>query len=146
VFLLSDDLEEHWESDVARDFPRCPLCGSKSLKYDVEYGSVQDYIYCLECKAKWAIDWKEGGDFKVEYLTLLEAGNSGKYSNLIGEKYSPESWLERRLETEEGEPITKAGAVRKVRCEYCGTFFNEELDACPNCGGRITDSQVLQGL
>ena len=133
---MSDDLEEHWESDVAKYFPQCPLCGSKSVKYDVEYGSVQDYVYCLECKAKWAIDWKDGEDFKVEYLTLLEVGDSERYSNLVGEKRSPEFWLKMMSDIREGEPIAQADAVRKVRCEYCGTLFNEVFDVCPYCGGE----------
>jgi RNA polymerase subunit RPABC4/transcription elongation factor Spt4 len=142
---LSDGIEEHWKSHVAEYFPQCPLCGSKSLEYDVEYGSVQDYIYCHDCNAKWEIDWK-GEDFKIEYLILLEVGDSEKYSNLIKEKHSPEFW--REMMSNSKEPVSIAGAetVSKVRCEYCGTLFNEVLDACPYCGGRTTSNQVLRGL
>ena len=140
VILLSDDLEEHWESHVAKFFPSCPLCGSNSLECDIEYGSVQDYIYCLDCKAKWEIDWK-GEDFKIEYIILLEVGDAEKYGSLIKEKHSPEFWLKMTSDTKEVKPISKTetnekAAIGKVRCEYCGTLFNEVLDVCPYCGGE----------
>jgi RNA polymerase subunit RPABC4/transcription elongation factor Spt4 len=142
---LSRDLEEHWKSQVAERFPQCPLCGSKSLIYDVEYGSIRDYIHCISCDAKWEIDWK-GEDFEIEYLTLLEVGDSGKYGNLIKEKRSPEFWRKLMSDTNEQASTVKAEIVKKVRCEYCGTFYNEALDACPYCGGRMTHNPVLQGL
>jgi RNA polymerase subunit RPABC4/transcription elongation factor Spt4 len=145
VILLSDGLEEHWKSHVAEFFPQCPLCGSKSLDYDVEYGSAEDYIHCIDCNAKWEIGWK-GDDFKIDYLTLLESGESEKYSNLEKEKHSLEFWREMMSTTKEGMPIFRGDTASKVKCEYCGTFFNEELDSCPNCGGRITDKRVLRGL
>jgi Zn finger protein HypA/HybF involved in hydrogenase expression len=145
VILLSDGLEEHWKSQVAEYFPQCPLCGSKSLDYDVEYGSVQDYIYCIDCNAIWEIGWK-GEDFKIDYLTLLEVGNSEKYSNLVKERHGIEFWREMMSAPREGVPVAKVDLVSKVRCEYCGTLFNEELDACPNCGARMTDTRVLRGL
>lgn len=121
------------------------------MEYDVKYGSDQDYIYCVDCKAKWEIGWK-GDDFKIDYLTLLEVGDSEKYSNLVNEKRSPEFWhgvdfwREMMSISREGVPIVRGETVIKVRCEYCGTLFNEELDACPNCGARMTDSRVLRGL
>jgi RNA polymerase subunit RPABC4/transcription elongation factor Spt4 len=142
---LSEDIEEHWKSRVAEYFPQCPLCGSKSLEYDVEYGSIQDYIHCLDCNAKWEIDWK-GEDFKIEYIILLEVGDSEKYGNLIKQKQSAEFWREMMSNSKEQVPIAKAETVNKVRCEYCGTLFNEELDACPYCGGRNTGNRVLRGL
>jgi RNA polymerase subunit RPABC4/transcription elongation factor Spt4 len=132
--LLSDDVEEHWESHVAEYFPQCPLCGSKALEFDVEYGSVKDYIYCLDCKAKWEIDWK-GDDFKIEYVILLENGDTEKYGNLMKEKHSPEFWLE-IINTKEEKPTAKTEAISKVRCKYCATLFNEVLDVCPYCGGE----------
>ena len=142
---MSDSLEEHWKAHVAEYFPQCPLCGSKSFDYDVEYGSVEDYIHCIDCNAKWKIGWK-GDDFKINDLTLLEAGNSEKYSNLVKEKHSIEFWRGMMPLTKEGASIAREETVSKVRCEYCGILFNEELDACPNCGGRITDIRVLRGL
>jgi len=148
---LAGGLEEHWKSHVAEYFPQCPLCGSKSLKYDVKYGSVQDFIYCIDCNSKWEIGWK-GDDFMIDYLTLLEVGDSGKYSNLVKEKHSIEFWRgiefwrEMTSISREGVPIIRGETVLKVRCEYCGTLFNEDLDACPNCGGRMTDIRVLRGL
>ena len=142
---MSHDIEENWKSHVSECFPQCPFCGSKSLEYDVEYGSVQDYIYCVDCNAKWEIDWK-GEDFEIEYITLLEVGDSGKYGNLIKEKHSPEWWGEMMSNSKGQVPIAKAEAVSKVRCEYCGTLFNEALDACPYCGGRMTGDRVLRGL
>ena len=142
---MSDSLEEHWKSHVAECFPKCPLCGSKSLDYDVEYGSEGDYIYCIGCNAKWKIGW-QGDDFKIDNLTLLEAGNSGKYSNLVKETHPIEFWREIVPSTGEGVSIARDETISKVRCEYCGILFNEELDACPNCGGRITDYRVLRGL
>jgi hypothetical protein len=145
VILLSEDIEEHWKSHVAEYFPQCPLCGSKSLEYDVEYGSTQDYIYCTSCDAKWQIDWK-GEDFEIEYITLLEVRDSGKYSDLIKQKRSPEFWRKMMSDTKEQVSTVKAETVSKVRCEYCGTFYNEALDACPYCGGRMTHNPVLQGL
>ena len=132
---MSDDIEEHWESHVAEFFPQCPLCGSKSLEFNVEYGSVRDYIYCLDCKAKWEIDWK-GEDFKIEYIILLEVGDSEKYSSLMKEEHSPEFWLEMISNTKEGKPIAKTEAIGKIRCKYCGTLFNEVIDVCPYCGGE----------
>jgi DNA-directed RNA polymerase subunit RPC12/RpoP len=36
--------------------------------------------------------------------------------------------------TKEGKPIAETEAISKVRCEYCGTLFNEVLDVCPHCG------------
>ena len=143
--MLSQDLEEHWKSHVAEYFPQCPLCGAKSLEYDVEYGSTQDHIYCISCNAKWQIDWK-GEDFQIEYITLLEVRDLEKYSNLISEKRSPEFWRRMMPDTNEQVSIAKVETVRKVRCEYCGTFYNEALDACPYCGGRMTHNPVLQGL
>ena len=142
---MSDGIEEHWKSHVGEYFPQCPLCGSKSLEYYVEYGSVQDYIYCHDCNAKWEIDWK-GEDFKIEYLTLLEGGDSDKYSNLIKEKHSPEFWREMMSDSKEKMSVVRAEAVHKIRCEYCGTFYNEALDECPYCGGRVTGNSVLRGL
>jgi ribosomal protein L37E len=142
---LSDSVEENGKIHVAACFPQCPFCGSKSLHYDVEYGSVQDYIYCIDCNAKWEIDWK-GEDFEVEYITLLEVGDSGKYGNLINEKHSPEWWSRMMLNSREQVPAVNAETVSKVRCEYCGTLYNEALDECPNCGGRATGNQVPRGL
>jgi hypothetical protein len=115
------------------------------LEYDVEYGSVHDYIYCVDCNAKWEIGWK-GDDFKIDYLTLLEVGDSEKYGDLVTEKHSIEFWREMMQTSREGVPIIRGETVLKVRCEYCGKLFNEDLDACPNCGGRMTDIKVLRGL
>jgi Zn finger protein HypA/HybF involved in hydrogenase expression len=139
---MSDDtLEEDWESRVAEVFPQCPLCGSKSLRFDIEYGSVQDYIYCLGCKAKWQINWK-GEDFKIESITLVEVSDVEK-SALKGESHSPEYWQKMALQTkEEEQPNAKKNEVIvekeviKVRCPYCGELYDESLDACPNCGGK----------
>ena len=142
---MSEDIEEHWKSHVAEYFPQCPLCGSKSLEYDVEYGSVKDFIYCVDCNDKWEIDWK-GEDFKIEYIILLEVGDSEKHGNLIKEKHSAEFWRNMMPNSKERVPIAKAETVSKVRCAYCGTLFNEVLDACPYCGGRMTDNRVLRGL
>lgn len=142
---MSEDIEEHWKARVAECFPQCPLCGSESLEYDVEYGSTHDYICCSSCDAKWQIDWK-GEDFEIEYLTLLEARDSGKYSDLLNEKRSPEFWRKMMSNASEQGSTFNAETVDKVRCEYCGTFYNEALDACPYCGGRMTHNPVLQGL
>jgi len=135
AILLSDDTtEEHWESHVAELFPQCPLCGSKLLEFDVEYGSVQDYIYCLECNAKWEIDWK-GEDFKVEYIILLETGDAEK-QGLKGEKHSPEFWQRMASQTKEKEVIRETQVIIKIRCQYCGKPYDEALDTCPNCGAK----------
>lgn len=142
---MSKGIEEHWKSHVAEDFPQCPLCGSKSLEYDVEYGSAQDFIYCVDCNAKWEIDWK-GEDFQIEYIILLEVGDSGKYSNLMKEKHGTDFWREMMSDLRGRVPAAKTETIRKVRCDYCGTLFNEVLDACPYCGGRMTDNRILRGL
>jgi len=138
-------MEEHWKSNVAQQFPQCPLCGSQALEYDIEYGSVKDYIYCVDCNAKWEINWK-GEDFEIEYITLLEAGNSQKYGNLIEEKHSPEWWREIMSKPKEQVPTIKLETINKIRCEYCGTYYNEALDECPYCGGRMSHDQILRGL
>ena len=137
---MTDNIEEHWESHVAEFFPQCPLCGSKSLEFDIEYGSVHDYIYCPDCKAKWEIDWK-GEDFKIEYMILLEVGDVEKYGSLINTKHGPEFWLEMISNTKEGKTVAKTEAMEKVatgkvRCKYCRTLFNEVLDVCPYFGGE----------
>jgi transcription elongation factor Elf1 len=131
VTPLSDDIEKHWKSRVAESFPRCPLCGSESLKFDVKYGSVQDNIYCLECKAKWKIDYK-GGEFKIEHITLLEVADAEKYGVLINEKHGPEFWI---MMSNIKEVMEKT-SIGKIRCKYCGTLFNVALDVCPYCGGE----------
>jgi len=28
--------------------------------------------------------------------------------------------------------------IVKIRCDYCGNLFNEALDRCPTCGGRVS--------
>ena len=72
VRILSDDITENdWELHVAEFFPRCPLCGSKTLEFDIEYGRVLDYIYCLGCDAKWEINW-EGENLGLNPSHLLE--------------------------------------------------------------------------
>jgi DNA-directed RNA polymerase subunit RPC12/RpoP len=142
AILLSDDInEEHWESHVAEIFLKCPLCGSKLLEFDVEYGSMQDYIYCLECNAKWEIDWK-GENFKIEYIILVETGDTEKYG-LKGEKHSPEFWQQMASQTKETQPnakekevIRETQIIIKIRCQYCGKLYDEALDVCPNCGAK----------
>jgi hypothetical protein len=142
VRILSDDIaEEDWESHVAEYFLRCPLCGSKTLGFDVEYGRSLDYIYCWGCNAKWEIDWK-GEDLRIESITLVEVGNTDK-NGLKGVKQSPEFWRRMVLQAKEVEAITKEKEVIRekeviirVRCAYCGTLYNEVLDVCPHCGGK----------
>lgn len=136
-----DTTEEHWESHVAEFFPQCPLCGSKQLEFDVEYGSVQDYIYCLDCNSKWEIDWK-GEEFKIEYIILLETEDPEKQA-LKGKRYPPEFWQrmasqtqETQLNTKEKEVIRETQIIIKIRCSYCGQLYDEALDACPNCGAK----------
>jgi len=139
---LSDDMtEEDWESHVAEFFPQCPLCGSKSLEFDIEYGRVHDFIYCLGCNARWEIDWK-GENFKIESITLVEVRDVEKYGLKRG-KHSPEFWRRMALQAKEGQPIAKEKEVIrekevivKVRCPYCGKLYNEVLDVCPHCGGK----------
>ena len=139
---MSDDtIEEHWETHVTKFFPQCPLCGSKSLEFDIEYGSVRDYVYCLGCNAKWEIDWK-GEDFKIEYVILLEVGDTEKHE-LKNRKQSPEFWRRMALKTGEDPRIARAKKMIqekrrliKVRCEYCGVLFDGTLDVCPHCGGK----------
>ena len=136
---MPDDIEEHWESHIAEFLPQCPLCSSKSLDFDVEYGSVRDHIYCPDCKAKWEIDWK-GEDFKIEYMILLEVVNTEKYGSLVNVKHNLEFWLEMISNTQEGNAAAKEAAektaVSKVRCRYCRTLFADSLDVCPYCGGK----------
>ena len=130
--MLPDDIEEHWESHVAEFLSQCPLCGSKSLEFDVEYGSVQDHIYCPDCQAKWEIDWK-GEHFKIERMTLLEVADIEKYGTLVNKEHDLEFWLKMISDTKEA---TQKAAASKVRCKYCRTLFNEDLDVCPYCGGE----------
>jgi transcription elongation factor Elf1 len=125
------DIEKHWKSRVAEFFPRCPICNSESLKYDVEYESIEDAIYCLNCKAKWKIDYK-GEGFKIKYITLLEVADTEKYGGLIKEKHVPEFW---KMMSNIKEIIEKT-SIGKIRCKYCGTLFNLTLEVCPHCGGE----------
>jgi hypothetical protein len=145
VSPLSDDaIEEDGESHAAEFFPQCPLCGSKSLKFDIEYGNVKDYIYCLSCKAKWEIGWK-GENFEIESITLVETADAEK-SGLKGEKHPPEFWRTMALqakELKEPQPIAKEKdviiekeVIVKVKCPYCGGLYDETLDTCPNCGAK----------
>jgi hypothetical protein len=34
------------------------------------------------------------------------------------------------------EEITKKEVIVKVRCNYCGTLYDETLDKCPHCGAK----------
>ncbi len=134
-------VEEHWESHAAEAFSQCPFCGSKQLKFDVEYGSEQDYICCEECNAKWEIDWK-GEDFRIEYITLLETADPEKQV-LKGQKHPPEFWQEMASQTMKAHPniiekeiIRETKVIIKIRCQYCGKPYDESLDVCPNCGAN----------
>jgi Zn finger protein HypA/HybF involved in hydrogenase expression len=146
---MSDDvIEEDGESHLAQYFPQCPLCGSESLKFDIEYGNVQDYIYCLSCKSKWEIGWK-GENFEVESITLVETADPEK-SALKGVKHTPEFWRTMASQAKETPPIASQAqpiekekdvivekeVIVKVKCPYCGGLYDEVLDTCPQCGAK----------
>ncbi len=136
-----EEIEDHWESYVAETFPQCPICGSEQLEFDIEYGSIHDYIFCIKCDSKWEIDWK-GKNFKIEYITLLETTDPEK-KRLKGEKYPPEFWqrlaqqiTEAPPNSKEKEVIRETQIIIKIRCPYCDRPYDEALDACPNCGAK----------
>jgi len=139
--------EDDFELHLAEFFPRCPLCGSVSMEFDVEFGRKLDFIHCLNCQAKWEVDWK-GEDYEIEYIKLVEVKNVEQIK-LKGKEHIPKFWLAmaNKLESvpkvEVGketqkikEIIREKEVIVKIRCPYCGFTFNEHLDKCPNCGGH----------
>ena len=141
---MSDEMpEEDWELHAANFFPRCPLCHSKSLEFDIKYGQKYDYINCHKCHAKWEIDWK-GRDYEIESIRLVEVRDVEKIM-LKGKKRKPQFWLRMALETKKVPPtekkitkeiIREKEVIIKIRCQYCSHVYDETLDKCPHCGGR----------
>jgi hypothetical protein len=46
----------------------------------------------------------------------------------------------RRTEVEEvvrREEITRTQIIVKVRCHYCSALYDETLEKCPHCGGKV---------
>jgi len=92
VVSMSEDMtQEEWELHVAEFFPRCPLCGSKSLEFGIKYGREHDYINCHSCYARWEIDWK-GKEYEIDFIKLVEVKDIEKI-RLKGEKHEPDFWL-----------------------------------------------------
>jgi len=137
---LSDEMtEEDWETHLAKYFPRCPLCGSKSLEFDIEYGRPYDYVHCHSCHAKWEVDWK-GQDYAIESIKLVEVRDVDRIG-LKGKKHDPGFWLKAASEIKQDQPITKEKeivrekeVIVKIRCPYCHRVYDETLDTCPHCG------------
>ena len=144
---MSDEVpEEDWELHATKFFPRCPLCGSKLLEFDIKYGRKYDYIICHNCHAKWEIDWK-GEDYEIESIKLVEIKDVEKI-RLKGKKHKPQFWLRMASETKEvlltekevlpreKEIIREKEVIIKIRCQFCFHAYDETLDRCPHCGGR----------
>ncbi len=142
---MSDEMtEEDWERSVAEFFPRCPLCGSKSLEIDIKYGRRYDSVHCHNCRAEWEIDWK-GENYEIESIELVKASDAEK-SPLEGKKRKPEFWQRKALKMKGERPISKGEQpitkqvikekviIIKIRCSYCKKLYDETLDVCPHCG------------
>ena len=104
---MSEDMrEEDFEAAVARYFPKCPLCGGKSLEFEIKFGRRFDRVVCHSCNAVWEIDWK-GEGLGIESIRLVEVRDVGKVG-LKDEGHSPEFWQKMALQAKEGQPTVKA--------------------------------------
>ena len=127
--------EEEFEEAVAKYFPKCPLCGSKSLEFDVKFGQKEDRVVCHNCNAIWEIDWK-GEGVEIESIRLVEVRDAKKVG-LKDEGHGPEFWQSMALQAEEGQPIAK----EKVVCSSCGkdvSWLPADATHCPYCGTKLT--------
>ena len=136
--------EEEWENSLAKFFPCCPLCGDDGIAIDIAFGRRFDYVSCLNCKAKWEVDWK-GEDFLVDYVKLIEIDSDKEGRTHINKELSPNFWRKMASHKQKNKPrdtvvLKEREVVRevvvKVRCPYCGNLFDEIKDRCPHCGGK----------
>jgi len=135
--------EEEWKIHLAKFFPCCPLCGGDEIEIDIAFGRRFDYVFCLDCKAKWEADWK-GEDFLIEYVKLLEIDANMEGRSYLKKEFPPDFWRKMALRRQKIKPSKEAIVAKevikeivvKVRCPYCGGLYDEIKDRCPHCGGK----------
>lgn len=47
--------------------------------------------------------------------------------------------MENQVSSQPSPPVAEKEIIReviKIRCPYCGTLYDENVDSCPNCGAR----------
>jgi len=111
---MSEDMrKEEFQEAVAKYFPKCPLCGGKSLEFNIEFGRRYDHVICHNCNASWEIDWK-GEGFEIESIRLVEVEDVEK-AGLKDGRHRPEFWQRMALQAKEAQPIAKEKEVIKEK-------------------------------
>jgi DNA-directed RNA polymerase subunit RPC12/RpoP len=47
--------------------------------------------------------------------------------------------IENQVLSQHSPPVTEREIIReviKIRCPYCGTLYDENVNSCPNCGAK----------
>ena len=137
---MSEDMgEEEFQEAVAKYFPKCPLCGGKSLEFDVKFGRRYDRVICHSCNAAWEIDWK-GEGFGIESIRLVEVRDVEK-AGLKDEGQSPEFWQRMALQAKEAQPVARENEVTKKKaCPSCRkdvSWLPADATNCPYCGATL---------
>ncbi|MCM8819817.1 MAG: hypothetical protein NC925_03370 [Candidatus Omnitrophica bacterium] len=81
-------LERHYESNVRKYFPVCPLCGSKEL--EIEFNFLEgDFLSCKRCVATWHLYIGVTG-LKWAELTFPTRGGYGRH--LLNQRLDSKYW------------------------------------------------------
>jgi len=129
---------EHREKEVLIYFQNCPLClARKSMSF--EWGSSEDYMSCIQCGARWHLNYGVTG---FHWAELVKVDATGKNRNeLLNVKHQPHFWILMALEGLKSKPpvtfqISDKNIVEaKIRCPFCNKLYDKTKDNCPYCGG-----------
>jgi len=120
------------ENSAKEIFETCPFCGSPNTKLIISTG--KETVECLNCGAKWTIDYSLFG--KIESITLIAPDREGERKNVLGIKKPVEFWINLKNENlPTKSPVQKSTDVsdedieaklRKLKKLYDDGLLTEE--------------------
>lgn len=102
-----------------------------NIPFEQIYEQSLDFLNYREVVLKWRD--KNGREFQSTLSGDLKAliDHLGSHFNGSGsERKHPDNMYQSIKE------IERVREIVKIKCQYCGNLYEENISVCPNCGGR----------